>query len=200
MMAVGAGTQAMGARNQAVVARDQAQQEEAVLNYRGQVAENNAQIAEWQRQDAIRQGQRQEQDLRLDSSQLRSRQRVGLAAGGVSMDSDTVIDVLTSTDYLTERDALTIQNNALRSAWGYELQSTSFKDDAAAQRYGASRAGANAASISPSSAMTSSLLGSAGAVAPTLHRMYRDGSFSNDAGGSLNKAGSGVTLNGLRWK
>ena len=198
MMAVGAGTQAMGARNQAKVARDQAEQEEATLRYQAQVDENNAQIAEWQWQDAIRQGQRQEQDLRLQSSQLRSRQRVGMATNGVAMASDTVIDVLTTTDYLTERDVLTVQNNALRSAWGYELQSTSFKDDAVAQRYGASRAGANAASISPSSAITSSLLGSAGAVAPTLHRMYRDGSFSNDAGGALNKAGSGVTLYGLK--
>ena len=56
MMAVGAGTQAMGARNQAKVARDQAEQEEATLRYQAQVDENNAQIAEWQWQDAIRQG------------------------------------------------------------------------------------------------------------------------------------------------
>lgn len=193
MMAMGAMTSAQGAKQSASVAKNTAHQEQAAQQYQAQVSDNNAQIAEWQAQDAIRQGHLEEQNLRLDSRMLRSQQRVGFAANGVAMDSDTVIDTLTSTDYMTERDAAVIKDNANRNAWGYRTQKTNYQDQAQAQRYGANLSGHNAASISPSRAMTTSLLGSAGQVAPALYGMYKP-----SAGASLNSAASGVTLYGIR--
>lgn len=201
VMGFGAITQAQGAKAQASSAKDAAYQQQASLLYQEKVDKNNAQIAEWQRQDSIRQGNRQEQDMRMQAAQFRSRQKTGIAANGIALDSDTALDILTSTDYLTERDAMTIQDNALRQAWGYEVQKTNFSDNAQVRQYEAARVGANAASISPGRAFTTSLLGSATAAAPSLYGMYKGGAFSGGgAGESIGSAGSGVTLNGLKWK
>lgn len=202
MMAFGAMNSAQGSKQQAQVAQNTARQEQAVQNYQAKVSDNNAQIAEWQAQDAIRQGHLEEQNLRLDSRMLRSAQRTKMAANGIMLDSDTAIDVLTSTDYLTERDASVIKDNARRNAWGYQLQKTNYQDQAEAQRYGADMSGHNAASISPSRAMTTSLLGSAARAAPALYGMYQGsagaGAGGSGAGGSLNNAASGVRLYGIR--
>ena len=189
MMAFGAVTQANGARDQAAIAKDAAQQQQRSALYDAQVQENNAQISEWQRQDAIRQGQKSEQALRMESAGLRSKQRVGMAANGIALESDTALDVLNSTDYLTERDAIQIRDNALRAAWGYEIQKTSAKDNSAVQRYNAERYAANAASINPSRTFITSLIGSAAQAAPSVYGIYKSG-----AGSTLGQAASGAQV------
>lgn len=147
MMMAGAAASAVGSANSASA-------QQAGLNYQADVAANNAQIAEWQAQDAIRQGQDQEQSSRMQYAATKSSQRAALAANGVALDEGSAVDVLTSTDYLNEMDASTIQANAARSAWGYRTQGTSYSDNAASLRAGAG-------AISPGSAAGLSLLGSA---------------------------------------
>lgn len=156
MMMAAAGASAVSASNSAKA-------EQAGLNYQADVAANNAQIAEWQAQDAIRQGQEQEQNSRLQYAATKGTQRAALAANGVALDEGSAVDILASTDYLNEMDASTIQANAARSAWGYRTQGTNYSDNAAALRAGAG-------AISPGSAAGMSLLGSAGQLSSTWYK------------------------------
>lgn len=156
VMMAGAGASAVGASNSA-----KAQQ--AGLNYQADVAANNAQIAEWQAQDAIRQGQVQEQQSRLQYAATKGTQRAALAANGVALDEGSAVDILASTDYMNEMDAATIQANAARSAWGYRTQGANYSDNATALRAGAG-------AVSPGSAAGLSLLGSAGQVAGSWYQ------------------------------
>lgn len=192
MQAFGAITGAMGAGESASAAKMQATQQSQTLLYQEQVAKNNAQIAEWQAQDALRRGQEQEAQLRLQSAGLRSEQRVGYAASGVALDSDTVINTMVSTDYMTEYDAATIRNNAADAAWGYQVQRNSYLDQARAALYGSKAYQTQADSISPSKAAFSSLLGSAASMAPGVYGMYKSGAFSSST--KFLNAGGGKTL------
>lgn len=192
LQAFGAVTGAMGAGQAASAAKMQATQQSQTLLYQEQVARNNAQIAEWQAQDALRQGMDEEVALRLQSGHLRSAQRVGYAASGVALDSDSVINTMVSTDYMTEADAATIRNNALRAAWGYRVQGNSYIDQAIAARYGADAYQTQADAISPGKAAFSSLLTSAAAMAPGAYGMYRAGAFGS--GTQFLNAGGGKTL------
>ena len=191
-----ASARAGDARPQAAsAAKLQATQQSQTLLYQEQVARNNAQITEWQAQDALRQGQQQETQLRLQAGGLRSEQRVAYAASGVALDSDTVINTMVSTDYMTEVDAATIRNNAQRAAWGYRVQGNNYIDQATAARYGADAYQSQADSISPGKAVFSSLLTSAAQMAPGVYGMYKSGAFGGGGGGGkfLN-AGGGKTL------
>ncbi|CAB3624707.1 virion core protein, T7 gp14 family [Achromobacter pestifer] len=147
----------------AVGSANSASAQQAGINYQADVAANNAQIAEWQAQDAIRQGQEQEQQSRLQYATTKSTQRAALAANGVALDEGSAVDILTSTDYTNELDASTIQANAARSAWGYRTQGTNYSDNAAALRAGAG-------AISPGSAAGLSLLGNAGQVSQSWYQ------------------------------
>ncbi|MCM2575061.1 virion core protein, T7 gp14 family [Achromobacter xylosoxidans] len=146
----------MGASNSAKAQR-------AGLEYQADVAANNAQIAEWQAQDAIRQGQEQEQQNRLRYAATKGTQRAALAANGVALDEGSAVDILSSTDYANEMDAQTIQANAARSAWGYRTQGANYSDNAASLRAGAG-------AVSSGSAAGMSLLGSAGQVAGSWYQ------------------------------
>ncbi|EGP43107.1 hypothetical protein AXXA_27965 [Achromobacter insuavis AXX-A] len=151
MMLAAAGASAAGSANSA-----KAQQ--AGLNYQADVAANNAQVAEWQAQDAIRQGQDQEQQSRLQYASTKSSQRAALAANGVALDEGSAVDILTSTDYANEMDTSTIRANAARNAWGYRTQGANYRDNATALKAGAG-------ALNSGSAAGLSLLGSAGQVA-----------------------------------
>ena len=156
VMMAGAGASAMGASNSAKAQR-------AGLEYQADVAANNAQIAEWQAQDAIRQGQEQEQQNRLRYAATKGTQRAALAANGVALDEGSAVDILSSTDYANEMDAQTIQANAARSAWGYRTQGANYSDNAASLRAGAG-------AVSSGSAAGMCLLGSAGQVAGSWYQ------------------------------
>lgn len=193
MQAFGAITGAMGAGQSASAAKLQATQQSQTLLYQEQVAKNNAQISEWQAQDALRQGQEEEARLRLQAAGLRSEQRVAYAASGVALDSDTVINTMVSTDYMTEVDAATIRSNAARAAWGYRVQGNNYLDQAQVALYGSKAYQAQADAISPGKAVFSSLLGSAAAMAPGVYGMYQSGAFNGSTTKFLN-AGGGKTL------
>lgn len=160
--------QAAGAGAQAVGAANSAKAQKRSLLYDAQVADNNAQIAEWQAQDAVRSGQLEEQGLRMQVAAVKASQRVSMAANGIDLTEGSAVDVLTSTDYLGERDALTIRDNALKTAWGYRTQGTNYQDNARNTRAGARQ-------ISPGMAAASSLLGNAGSVASGWYNAKKAG-------------------------
>lgn len=148
----------LGAASSAFGARSAARSQQMNYQFQADIGEINAQIAERGARASTLRGVRAQQQSRMRTSQLRSRQRAALAANGVALDSPTAVSLLTSTDYLGEVDADTIAANALQEAWGYRTQALN-------ARTGAGAARATAASISPGGAGRSSLLGSAGQLA-----------------------------------
>ncbi len=136
------------------------------------VAENNATLADYDAASAIQEGAKSVQRSQLATADLKSRQRVALAANGVDITTGSANDVLTSTDVVGQIDANTIEDNALRSAWGYRTQAQSYRDSAATARADAEQYRQDASnirtgsrSIRPNAAAAVSLIGSAGQVA-----------------------------------
>lgn len=155
---MGIGASAAGAIMQAGGAYQQAQGQRSALQYQASVARGNAVLAGDQASDAIRNGQTAEgvQDLR--TGQTLGTQRARMAANGVDLGEGSANDVLTTTKYMGERDALQIHDNAMMEAWGYRTQQQSFLDDA-------SREDGEASTISPWTAAGTSLLTGATKVA-----------------------------------
>lgn len=164
------------------------------------VAENNAELAGWQSREALRQGEKDVSDIQFDrataltasrneAANVKSAQKVGMAANGIDVGSGSAVDVLTSTDYVGElnanaindsaaRNVATVRDNAIKNAWGYQVQGVGYQDqaatsraDSALYRYDAQQQRAGSRRISPNSAAAVSLLGSASQVAGTWYSM-----------------------------
>lgn len=161
-----------GAGMQAMSAYQSARNERAGYAYQAQVADNNAQIAEWQAKDSIQRGQTEEQNQRLKTASTYGSQRAALAANGVVLSEGSALDVLTTTKYLGERDALTVRDNALKEAWGYKNQAAASRADAAAMRWKRS-------TISPLMNTTTSLLTSASSISDKWSKAKTEGVSSN---------------------
>lgn len=168
------------------------------------VADNNAELAGAQGRDAIRQGENQVGDIMTDRSTaltatrnetatVKAKQKVGFAANGVDVGSGSAADVLTSTDVVGElnanaindaaaRNIGTVRDNAIKNAWGYQVQSTGYQDQAATQRADSALYRSDAArirngtkGISPNAAAAVSLIGSAGQVAASWYAGSKGG-------------------------
>lgn len=86
------------------------------------LAEYNANVAEYQADDAIKRGEVAAGRRRLQTKQVIGDQRVSLASQGVEINEGSAVDVQANAAYLGELDAVTIKNNAAREAWGYKVQ------------------------------------------------------------------------------
>lgn len=132
----------------------QADAQKKAMQYDSQVAANNAILANQQASIAIQNGQTQEGNQRLKTGQAVGAQRAALAANGIDLGEGSAQDILSTTQYIGERDALTVRDNALREAWGYKTQAQNYTDASKAKQ-------ATADSISPGFAAATSLLSSA---------------------------------------
>lgn len=142
---------------------DKSKANQAAYEYQSSVNKNNATMAGWQAQDALQRGATAEQNQRLKTAQLRSSQRARLAANGVIIDEGSALNLLDDTDFMGERDALTIRDNAKREAWGARVQASNYSNDAAML---SNRADAE----SPLGSAASTLLTGAGTVADSWYR------------------------------
>lgn len=93
--------------------------------YESRVAENNAAIAQQNASWAAQAGNAQ-----AEQKQLQTRAKVGgimaaEAASGIDINSGSGLDVRSSASELGELDAINIRSNAARTAYGYNVQSTS---------------------------------------------------------------------------
>ena len=147
LFGMGAGMQAMGAMNQA---RTQQQ----VLGYEAAIASNNQSTATYQAQQEQIIGAQQEQVQRLKTASMFSSQRAQMAANGVDLGQGSANEVLTSTEMMGEKDALTIRDNAARREWAYRTQAQNYGSEAAADK-------SMASNINPMLSTGTSLLGSA---------------------------------------
>ena len=132
-------------------------------DYQAQVARNNAITAEQNAKLAQEQGAQDEQNQRLKAAAFYSDQRAQLAANGIDLGTGSAADLLATTKFMGEHDALTIRDNAARKAWAYRTQSQDFSTDASFK----SAAGSN---INPMMAGATSLLTSASTVASRWYK------------------------------
>lgn len=125
--AITVGISALGA-----VAESKAEQNAA--KYNAAVANNNAILAERQRNDSIERGKEEELNFRRQLNQLKGSQRANYGASGVSFASGSPSDVLVDTAVLGEIDALTVRDNAAREAYGFDVQKQNYLSEAQFQR------------------------------------------------------------------
>ena len=156
-MAASASSSAVGALNGAM-------SQKSSLGFQADLAEINARMSESAAQQTLLSGQYEEGKSRIATANLKGSQRASLAANGVDLGEGSAAQILTSTDFMGEVDATTIQANAVRSAWGQRTQSVNYKNQALMAR-------SQASAINPTMAMVTSLIGSAGAVAPQWSSM-----------------------------
>lgn len=155
----GVALSAVGAVSQAIGAYYSAKSQRSSLKHQAALGEVNAKLSELGARSALLQGQRQEQASKLQYAQLKSRQRVAMAANGIDVGAGgTAQRLLDSTEMLSEWDAIEIQRNALQAAWGHRMQATNARGAAA-------MASAGASGISPGGAAATSLIGSAAPIA-----------------------------------
>jgi hypothetical protein len=113
LTAVGTGLSVYGMINQQQAAGAQA-------NYQRAMALRQQQINDWQAKDAMQRGEVAEQQQRAKTAQMLGSQTAKLAAQGTDL-SGSPTDILGDTARAGEFDALTIRNNAVREAWGYQV-------------------------------------------------------------------------------
>jgi len=169
------GFQSQIARRNVTIAKYQAS--DALL--RGKA---NATIAKYQASDALLRGATNENVSRHKTAQLKSTQTAELAARNIDLGSGSALDILTSTDFMGERDALTVRDNANKEAWGHQVEASNFNANASKEAWGhqveASNFNADADLLAwrageqnPGGAAYTSLLGTAGKVAPGWYTM-----------------------------
>lgn len=134
------------------------QANKAAYAAQGQINENNAQIAQWQSEDALARGDRAASNSRMRTKQTIGTQRARLAANGVDLAKGSALEILTDTQYFGEIDANTIKDNAAKEAWALRNQAANFTSESNLLR---SRSDAE----KPWMAAGTSLLTSAGKVA-----------------------------------
>lgn len=103
--------------------------------YNEAVADNNATLAERQAVDAEERGKIEADEHRERVQRIISEQRAGMSASGVEINSGSALDLIVGTREMGELDALRIENNAAREAYGYRSQGMNYKAQGKLDRY-----------------------------------------------------------------
>ncbi len=88
----------------------------------GDLMDYNADIADLQAKDALERGAIAESSYRGQVRGIVGQQKAGFAGQGVDVSSGSALDVQADATRLGELDALQIRHNAMREAWGYNVQ------------------------------------------------------------------------------
>jgi hypothetical protein len=174
---------------QGIQAKNQAQAERSAAEYNAQVANNNATIANQERSTTLQEGEVEAQNSMRKQASMIGDQRAQMAANGIDLTQGSAQDILASTKFLGGIDVNTIQSNAARQAWGYEVQGMNDKSAATMETWKAN-------SINPSQigamAAGSSLLSSIGGAASS-YAGSKGSNTNTNSGGSAAKSSYGVT-------
>ena len=101
----------------------------------------NAAMNRIRARDALFRGQIAEQEYRKQGAQLKGEQRAVLSAQSIALDSGTALELQTQAASAVETNALTIRSNAMREAWGMEMEASAHEAEGRRAEY-AGRAGA----------------------------------------------------------
>lgn len=149
-----------------------AKSQKSNLEHQARMAEINARIAETGAKTELARGQAEYARHTLQAGHLKSAQRAALAANGVALNEGSAAEILAATDIMKEIDAQTIEENAMRNAWGYRSQATDYRNQALMSQ-------AQASGISPTGAGLQTLLGSAPMVAEYWDKYSRQKGIGN---------------------
>lgn len=166
-------TQVLGAISSTAGSFYSAQSQKSAMQAQADIADVNARIAELSAQSQLDQGNQQVAQASLAAGQLKSRQKVSLAANGVDLGQGNAVELQASTDVMKDADINTIKANAVRNAWATRTQAVNYQNQANISR-------ATAASISPSASAAASLMTSAGSVASSWYMLDKMGAFTPD--------------------
>jgi hypothetical protein len=136
------------------------QNAKAQAEYQSDVAQANATMAGYQREDALRRGEEDAQQAARQAERMRGTQVARLASNGLDITSGSSLSILEDTAFFGAQDVQTIRNNAAREAWGYSVQADNAM--ASSQMYTSAAKAQN-----PGRAAGLSLLSSAGQFAGT---------------------------------
>lgn len=164
MSGLGTGLQIAGIFGQTKGAYEKSSLERTGYEFQSQVAKRNEGIARQQASDALTRGANTENVVRHRTAKLKGAQVADLAARNLDLGSGSALEILTSTDYMGEVDALKARDNANKEAWGYGVQADNYADNAALLNW---RAGHQ----NPASDAMSTLLTGAGQVASSWYSM-----------------------------
>lgn len=123
------------------------------------LADNNAQLAEWQAADALYRGGRELKNVNIQTRLLKGRQVVAAAASGAAIGSGSVVNLLTDTDMFGFEEGVTVQHNAEREAWAYRMQALDSRNRAEILRHSKVPVASDAGT-----AITASLINSAARI------------------------------------
>ena len=147
-----------------------------VGEYEQQVAEQNAERAEFQEAQARTIGSINEERARQRAQQMVGKQRAALASTGADLSSGTALDLVSETALFGEEDALMTRFNAMNEAWGYGAQATDYRNQ-----------GRAAKTRSKNEAM-GTYLTTAGSLASQGSQLYGGANASKAAGKTAGKA------------
>jgi len=140
------------------------------LALRGQAQLNriNAEIGRSDARRTIEAGNQEQSKILLRGRQVKSAAAAKYAAGGIRLDSNSVVAAQTGTELITEIDRKNIELNTIRQAFGQRI-------DAGNMERGARSQDASAKSIKPGLVGVSTFLSSAGQVASSWYSATKDG-------------------------
>lgn len=139
LAAGGTAAQAVGQYKAGNAAKDAGAAAADVSESQAKLQDYNASVADLQAQDAVARGAEQENRYRSQIRGAIGAQRTSFAAGNIDVSFGSAVDVQADAARLGELDALTIQTNAAREAWGFNVQAFDYRQQAAIDR----KAGAN---------------------------------------------------------
>lgn len=126
VMAFGAVVSAYGQYQQGRSAQEAA-------NYNAAVSRNNQKVSMWQAEDARQRGAEEARRQRIKTRGLIGQQKSALASNGIALDVGSPLELLIETAENGELDALTIEANAEREAYGHEVRANNYMAQAGLQ-------------------------------------------------------------------
>ena len=111
-------------------ANQQAKSLRAQAAYQASMAEVNAQFSEMQANDVMRRGKQEATAVRKEGQKIIGAQRAALAAQGIEVDTGSAAELQEETAMLSAEQAVKVQNNAWREAWGYKTQAAQMRSAA----------------------------------------------------------------------
>jgi hypothetical protein len=125
MAIISAGTALLGGAVSAAGAEENA-------SVQAQIARNNAQTAMWNANVTAEAGDARAANQGLKTAQTVGKMRAAFGAAGIDPNQGSAADVQAAADSAGLTDAETIRSDAARQAWGYEVQSSNFSNQASA--------------------------------------------------------------------
>lgn len=142
----------IGAVNSGINAYYSSKMNRIQMNLQAKIAEENQRMSELAAEDALYQSQVKVGEISRKAQQVKSNQKVSMAAAGIAATGGTYAEALTSTDIMKEESINIETMNGYKSAWGYRMQGLNYGAQADAARVSASSSNPLASGLSGLSA------------------------------------------------